>query len=1098
MPPPDEKAKKPKPPDEPADWHGKRRAKPSASGAAWQSSVRGLPDAQRSRPRALRLFLTGLLLVLVAVFVYLWGRTVSPTPLITFAFTDYQLPLPPNAWAFEDWDRFRIGSRPVSSRSNLAWIGLDTKDGPAPSQEAWLVRLKEKVENAKPEKGLPILVYLSAHGAVDDAGRPCLIAPGNESDRQNWSSVEDLVNALGNAAPKHKVVLFLDANRLPGHWALGLLYNDFADRLPSALDAAQAKNVLIVNSTSPGQVGWTSHKQGGSIFALCVLNGLRREASSNGKVVTLDDLLRFVRARGGDWAKTYRGVPQTPFLIPRDAKTDFKLAEVPSLWQEQFLAWITNKRSDEPAADRTDQFDEKIKKKLKEAEPLWDKLAKFAEAGGPSETFFEALRLRCELAHWQQRMAAGDREAELVKDDLEGLATRIRALEKATAEPPMSFSLWRNQVAPKLEEWRQCCASATVAELCKTIPTSATGGPEPIEWRWARLLADDQALRPAANEVLPLALNQRNLAEKAAWPRDARAYYAVRAYLDMVDEQRRGADDALFLGELKEAKSVYGDAKARYESAAELGEAISSAYRARNRAMYKLLDLAPSIDLALRFSNVGRMSQHGHDLLDVIEDARLLRDELEHIVNAKYDPPPDDPNELRMDSTWFRSQAEKLHDKGKDLSLTVDRLTAKLNSLAKWHEKTALNDGPDALWDLALSPAPAVVGGGEVLKRFYELVENEQRLNFDRLTPEERKQVERNEAQDEQAPRRQADGDANAKSDGPTSEAPRPPTWSRHPAAAILGLPKEAKTDAADYDQRRTAFHKQGREVFERLAFLRKKAVSAPSTREPLADDEAQILAAAELLAELALSDGSRSFVGCALQLARFDRGRFLTWQAQRALGDFWGPRAWQQEARDEPYYRQLAQAMLNEAGTPLDAASDLRKKLDRKYEFKLDLEEPDAPDTSSNRADGASMAIVKWNYTFQPPPPKGRAALFLLGADQNSPSAGQRRSVDLSPSDLPPSHEQEIELAGTTDTSTLRLLFRGHVDDQRVPRRRARPKRQIVHTGTKNADVTIKVRQEEPLDLQVVFLLDCSGSMESAGKKLKAFLNGKNGPTRM
>ncbi|HEV3007148.1 MAG TPA: caspase family protein, partial [Pirellulales bacterium] len=506
MPPRDPNPKRPSPPPaEPLDWHGKRGAKPSAGGAAWQRPSAVVGHAKRPW---LRIFVTGLLLVLVAFFVYEVIQSNEPTPLIACAFTGYELPLPPNAWAFEDVEDFKKHARPFSARSNLVWRGFDEEQRLPQTQ--WLEKLKKAIEQPSPKEDLPVLIYLSAHGVVDRAGRPCLVAPGAESKPEHWLHVEELVKELDqNATRKHRVILFLDANRLAAHWGLGVLYSDFADRLQNALDKAKAQNVLIVNSTSPGQVGWTSQKLGGSIFAQCVVNGLTGAASTDGNVVTLEDLLVYINFRGSHWTDENRGAIQNPLLIaPGAAQVDLKmkLAEVPSGWQERVFTMFAKRAPIDRALGGADKFDERIKESLEKSEAYWETLVKFIETGEPSETLFDALRLRRELAHWQQRMAAGNDEARMANDDFPALADRITKLTKRP--PGARYSLWRDadDGDPELVAWRQCYDShreESIDALRRQIPTSDGGErPEPIEWRWARMLAAENALRPPATKLL--------------------------------------------------------------------------------------------------------------------------------------------------------------------------------------------------------------------------------------------------------------------------------------------------------------------------------------------------------------------------------------------------------------------------------------------------------------------------------------------------------------------------------------------------------------------------------------------------------------------
>jgi hypothetical protein len=1076
MPPRDPNPKRPSPPPaDPTDWHGKRKARQAAGGASWQSRP-SRRASMRSWLAGKRLIFTALLLVVVAVFVVVLRWKSPPTPLIAVAFHDYKLPFPPNAWSYEDVEHFKQQSRPVLGDSNLQWMDFDNDGRPEPKAEwrkAWLESLTESVARAEARRKLPVLVYVSAHGVVDGSDEPCLVAPGHELLPESWLPVKELVERLGNAAKERRVVLFLDANRLAAHWALGMLYNDFAERLKGAV--GNTANVLIVNSTSPGQVGWASPKLGGSVFGRCVLDGLRGAASADGSRVTLGDLLDYTAGHGGAWAVANRGVAQEPYRVsPNTEQTDraMLLADVRPWWQVKLFSLIsTVRRGQDIASSVSLQFDD-VKAALKEAMPLWQALAKVVDHPVGADTLFEAQRLRRELAHWQQRMAAGHYEAKSAIDEL--TAIKKRTADLTAAKPGTRYSLWAtdDEKDQELNAWRQFVKSedATVAKVREQLDGRPLGvGLEPIEWRWSRLLAAEGALGARASDDLFQALNQRNLAEKAAWPRDARAHYALRAHVDAADELRRRADDELFSGgteELREARMEYDQAIARYTRAAESSGKISEAFLICDQVLAELIDLAQAVELTRRFTRGEAAESHREsfgDLIGAIERTHKLHGDLEGLIAAGAERSLDDLDSLQ-------DQPEQLRNRSGDLAKLVQALV-----------KQTLGRESSALADLALSPSPAVLGRGESLERYFSLVDRDQ---------------------------------ASLLSDNAKSELAGPslPDWPWHPVTAIMRLqdapssPPPARTD----DDLRASLRSQGAKLRQRLAALLVEPAptrgdragektddatgSSPSNladRTRLADDVAGLLAAAALLAEQ--SDGSTTIVPRLARLRHFDRAHFLVWQAERALRDFWGPAAWPKvaargadAASAEPYYWQILSALLDEIDGLVGGLAQwrpgwvqrLRELLGQKREFTLNTDWV----TSEAEDDDPESLQTDWKYAFrcEPSPGNGRPSLFAVAGGASSgdtvveTDAGKRRLVELGP---PREGTNPFVDVGAGDT--LRLFFRGHVADAEIPASAPPRFREIRHALAGNRTARIQVQHEEVRPLRVAFLLDCSGSMD-------------------
>ena len=205
--------------------------------------------------------------------------------------------------------------------------------------QSWALtdRLREEIRNRSKWWNIrryPIIVYLSVHGVVNQDGKPCLLLPGDSplaSDK--WLPLEKLVEYLFPADAQRalpaKKLLILDCNRMDVNYRLGLLYDSFADGLNDIVK--NHPGLAILNSTSPGQIGWTSPEQlHGSVFAYFVQQGLRGTAdrrdeggNGNGKL-TLRELHAYVAMRVRQWVLERRADIQEPKLFTEE--DDFFLA----------------------------------------------------------------------------------------------------------------------------------------------------------------------------------------------------------------------------------------------------------------------------------------------------------------------------------------------------------------------------------------------------------------------------------------------------------------------------------------------------------------------------------------------------------------------------------------------------------------------------------------------------------------------------------------------------------------------------------------------------------------------------------------------------
>ena len=330
-------------------WRG--GAKPSLPGtrpagarvAGWAES----PDREYQRAilryRLKVGFWSLLFLALVVGFILVLIWWPERTPLLATAVTDYDAPLPPNAWAREDLDRlFDLGKegswwkeKRILAYSELSWD----------SNELGKLGVREFLQKARP--GGPgknvILLYLSMHGAVDDSGEPCLIPSGAAQRKSDdWLRVRDLLADLAapgegqypEAVRNAKKLLILDCNRMDANWRMGLLYNSFADRLQDVVKRENNPNLYVLTSTSPGQIGWSAPELGGSVFGYFLSKGLDGAADvevrgDGNKHVSLRELHAYLKAYVRQWVTENRADVQEPMLLtPNDAEDDAEFSLV--------------------------------------------------------------------------------------------------------------------------------------------------------------------------------------------------------------------------------------------------------------------------------------------------------------------------------------------------------------------------------------------------------------------------------------------------------------------------------------------------------------------------------------------------------------------------------------------------------------------------------------------------------------------------------------------------------------------------------------------------------------------------------------------------
>ena len=1137
------------PPGGKADWRGKAKS-PALGGrlpvgqGGWRQRV-DLWYRRAQRWYRIRLISLALLaLALIVGFVYWVFRQPQFTPFVGLAVTDYGGRLPPNAWAQEDLRKFQeLGTGGEEGGKRILRFAAATY---AAGESGVAALSPLRAEILRTQGGGPgketLVVYLSMHGGLDEQGNPCFLPPQTSpSEPPAGIPLRDVLQYLfpkeaAGTLPKRKL-LILDCNRMDCNWRLGLLYNAFADRLKAAVDEAriQVPGLAVLNSTGPGQLGWTSPEQfQGSVFGYFVREGLRGVADNpaeggdgNGQV-SLQELYRFVRKQVAQWVLENRCDVQRPMLLPES--DDFPLAHVPKgqplempnrvdlstdpRWKDVDDLWKSHAALGGEQAWRIDplgwaEFQEKLLR-----------LGQLALAGGAYEAEFDRTRSRlAELAAQLGRDPLLD--ADLAAHTLplamafHGDANLPRQREKLRGEwskPPPKIDPARARsygyLAAAAEAWAQCIEKpgSEAALLAFLDNTQRPRSLEPglVELHFLRMLQSsylDPAVRSAQPDLLPAALRVRDLAERAAFPGEPRIYYAIEPLVDRADADRRRAEDLLFVGNpdsLQEAGRLYAGLRAAdgksgsYDQAVQRAAVVRAAFEVRDRAWAEIPYLARWHLARLHPSDPAQLDK----LAAVIRSTQALARQLDRpLVQGELAPDLEKA---------YQAAAGRLKDLEQQIEGECNRLR-----IAGADKKTLQEIG--VVLDL-----PLVSG-------------------VDRQTLREKYlKIAARESIAEDARRVAAAGEPAAReSEFLASLTQRPEhlllaildrTYLEDeviPAGAAAGAgppgPSPPDRAAAADDARLQAVLDQGKRVRQLLLSVRSEADkwSGGTARqlrreEPAAPLEVRrgaskadqlVRAAAALLDPDALAWESGE--DPPRQLRRLDLYYLLLWHAGRTMEDFWGPPP---GTRGEPFFQLAAEGYLGSAEKllrgglePHYGKQNLRKLLESRRQAARQWIALAVQDLMVDKADparkGDLLVPLSLSATLARDLPKGVAAIYLedpegsrtipLSVESKEKTPQLRRievPVDGQWTPKPYGVRGDDPALSQPDfqAKELRMVafYRGHVKPQDLVATSLEAERVVVYEPPRYPKPTITVQGEATQGSSLVFILDCSGSM--------------------
>ncbi len=1087
------------------------------SGRRW-TQLRG-SGLGRAAVQRLKLFAYGLsLIVLLLIFAAWMLFRPRPVPLMALAVLDYRSPIDPNALAAEDLQRFDAAFKQY--RNIRASQAIEGRDGD------WRTVLDRQLKQMRP--GGPgngrlfpdndvLLLYISAHGAVDGKGQPCLLMHGSDPlDESTWVPVLDVIAHVNRheRLDRSRKLLILDSGRIRENWSCGILHNGFAEVLRQTLSEKRLPRLYVLNSTRRDERGCSAPELGGSVFAYYVACGLRGAADSDGDGrIKLRELYEYLQSHVASWVNRNRTQQQRPLLIPEDAE-DFGLTYVTDYVKP-------------PAAPIKPDADQK-----KSIDRLWVRYAALQRAGLYDRSPMDCAMIPAELARLESLVLAGgayreqgrstvtaiersltlaetDAAARRVTLDTASVILRQRLGLTTSAEvqaADTAFAAWR-QSRGKPADAKQAAGPTAVAypaaaaAVWRSLVEKPEGDLRQQITSGLEFLAKSQGRteRPCKEAALlgmmtggldwdapgispHRLIMAQEAAEQTAAPEDARVHYWIRAAADAAEQELRLARDEVFVGsaaalaaaEPRWAALIGQGTAGKYGEVRQAGQHVAQAYAARDEACSKLPFLAQWL---LTYPELPDRSSLVQSLLQLIELNRELTAALDWRTSTSAGDVPD------------------LTDKTRRLKGGIDQLLGRYSQVCA---------------DLAVAQAGQVRATLSRIARSLEIpLVSDQREDlrqklFANLTAQ-------GEDEDAGAPVSAATRDDELKwltdlavhpalalldRSGVAPGDERVPTVRQFPKLELAGRPAETALRL-----RLLRLAEMGGEIRLRLAEIGK-------LRERLAADTDKALAAgtASTPREVRLGLSKADYLTrCAAAILRKrpwtspdeDPGRklraldvsfWLLWQGQRVTDDFWGP--W--TGRSASFFSVSAREYLQAAGQFADAT--------RAYQDRLaqELTRLDAATAAWRPVASADVEVVEGEavvphsieWRGSGTLPAGESALFLRWTggglvpllDVTTQAPLRRRSAEVGKESAAQKFEHLLSNKGDRQFTGIMeavAFYRGHVRSASFYVGQGAPAATVEFQRPELGPPRIRVKGDSTQKTQIIFVLDCSGSMK-------------------
>lgn len=308
----------------------------------WQRGTTTDPNVQqRNRERWRRVMLATLgVVAMIGMGILLNQVLFAPvrTPVFAVVATNYEFPIPPNAWAQEDL----LALRNLNAGTFDFHDMTDTWDNPRDPVDL----LKREITSLNNRSHECLVIYLNMHGAVkyEDGQAVACLLPGGASavDAGGWISVADVLAALRETPTETNKMLVLDVVKVRSNLDMGLLENDFVEQISALVEAAEVSNLAVLVSTSGRETSQSGKHLQGTAFGHYFVEGFAGAADRDrDRQVSTNELADYLGDAVSSWSKKHRGVEQTPRLFSAPGTSDFP------------IAWVTRSAPVATTADRS-------------------------------------------------------------------------------------------------------------------------------------------------------------------------------------------------------------------------------------------------------------------------------------------------------------------------------------------------------------------------------------------------------------------------------------------------------------------------------------------------------------------------------------------------------------------------------------------------------------------------------------------------------------------------------------------------------------------------------------------------------------------------
>lgn len=1082
---------------------------PARGGPGWLEHRPGPAwEGKAARFAALALLAIGVP-ALLALLVSLYPDR-RPTPMLVLCVTGYNAPCPPNAFAAEDAARFE---QAYADYDNLKLTFPPTEPG---NSSDFLKCVGDFLATAQPggpgEAGeKTVLIYLSAHGVVNDQGQPCLLLPNhNPLDAQTWLPIKDLLLALSNAnrARSGSTVLLLDANRIDDAWRMGIVANAFTSALERLLAKAPPQRCVILSAASGLQQAVAGPELSGTPFGYFAARGLRGDADAEGdanEIVSMRELADYLAKHVDAWTSRRRGMRQRPRCL-MGGDLDIELADVAGRAEIPVQSW------ESPIDQQSFQW-------------CFEEVGQLERARAYASSPLEWAKIQYLLERLDAESFAGRAYAPMARDTLNSLRETLDDLKnKAPHRELKPYSLAMQDrlgaapPAPDLKEvWQAWLKDRTQTQvppgndaaasfIWSEFSTSAgslksddieagldfckiAGNATHIDFTEIALLRLLKEYADWSSSALEAGVPRRFLAarresENLAAPEDPRQHYVLARRMAPLDETLATALDQILVGDgasLADAErtceTLLGDGPQSYHQAALLSERVLRGLKVRDNALAVAIPLNQWLMRRAKFDEETRSTAADQQF---VNDALELSSCLDQLLAATTNDDRDGSEE----------RLQKLTAK-------VESDTQRLQGLyAKRLAQVATEEGG--------SPEEVAVESQQLLRCPIQIEDVRSQLHENWFAARTQQSPE-----DPQDSAGVFDVDAEHKHDlkflhwlatdglEPLRQAIDDQRFQFPAAERDEASTPMAVGEGSSPDDIELALADLGGRIRHRLLVVdddcRRLCDRAATDLANRPSGEARLrFSRADLLCRLmgplagdALEFGNDEAPTAMLQ--RLDSQAWIVWHGNRLLDDCWGVTS---SPSDAPSYFVAA------AATALDEADQLfpegqfgvRQLRSRSQELEVAVNNWQPLTANDLFVVDEGAGVVSHSLTFNGSKAirPGRAAVYLsdeLGELVETLQQGSAniRRVGVSMLDTAELHPQlNAKLLGNSPVLYANALFRGHVKQGVFSIGRG----VLVNWQKSDArDATVVVSGDSKQISQIVFIIDCSLSMEREGR---------------